>query len=406
MSRLEGKVLVAQGGGPTAVINQSVVGVTLEARKFPQVKAVYGAIHGVQGIVKEDFLDLTRETTHNLEQVAETPSSALLSTRDKPDDAYCARIFKVMQKHDIRYFFYVGGNDSSDTVRIVNQHAEEAGYEFRAIHIPKTIDNDLLLNDHCPGFGSAARFVTQAFIGLNLDNRALSGVLIGVVMGRHAGFLTASSSLARKYLDEGPHLVYLPERPFSTHRFIADVDRIYTKHGLCTVAVSEGIQDDKGTPIALTLSDSAERDAHGNVQLSGSGALGDLLADQIKSKLKIKRVRSDTFGYLQRSFLGVVSDRDAHEAREVGEIAVQYAMWDNVDGSVVLRRPVLNYSVSYDLVPLESVAGKTRVMPDEFINAEGDGVTTAFDNYCRPLVGSSVPEPHRLRAPRVPALPD
>jgi ATP-dependent phosphofructokinase / diphosphate-dependent phosphofructokinase len=406
MSRLEGKVLVAQGGGPTAVINQSVVGVTLEARKFPQVRAVYGAIHGVKGIVDEDFLDLTRETTHNLEQVAQTPSSALLSTRDKPDDEYCARMFKVMQKHDIRYFFYVGGNDSSDTVRIVNQHAEEAGYEFRAIHIPKTIDNDLLLNDHCPGFGSAARFVTQAFIGLNLDNRALSGVLIGVIMGRHAGFLTASSSLARKYLDEGPHLVYLPERPFSTDRFIADVDRIYKKHGLCTVAVSEGIQDDKGTPIALTLSDSAERDAHGNVQLSGTGVVGDLLADQIKSKLKIKRVRADTFGYLQRSFLGVVSDRDAHEAREVGEIAVQYAMWDNVDGSVVIRRPVQNYSVSYDLVPLESVAGKTRVMPDEFINAEANGVTTAFENYCRPLIGSSVPEPHRLRAPRVPALPD
>ena len=406
MSRLEGKVLVAQGGGPTAVINQSVVGVTLEARKFTQVKAVYGAIHGVQGIVKEDFLDLTRETTHNLEQVAETPSSALLSTRDKPDEEYCARMFKVMQKHDIRYFFYVGGNDSSDTVRIVNQHAEEAGYEFRAIHIPKTIDNDLLLNDHCPGFGSAARFVTQAFIGLNLDNRALSGVLIGVIMGRHAGFLAASSSLARKYLDEGPHLVYLPERAFSTDKFIADVDRVYKEHGLCTVAVSEGIQDDKGTPIALTLSSTAERDAHGNVQLSGTGVVGDLLADQIKLKLKIKRVRADTFGYLQRSFLGVVSDRDAHEAREVGEIAVQYAMWDNVDGSVVIRRPVLNYSVSYDLVPLEAVAGKTRVMPNEFINAEGDGVTTAFFNYCRPLIGSSVPEPHRLRAPRVPPLPD
>jgi 6-phosphofructokinase len=406
MSRLEGKALVAQGGGPTAVINQSVVGVTLEARKFTQVRAVYGAIHGVQGIVKEDFLDLTRETTHNLEQVAETPSSALLSTRDKPDEEYCARMFKVMQKHDIRYFFYVGGNDSSDTVRIVNQHAEEAGYEFRAIHIPKTIDNDLLLNDHCPGFGSAARFVTQAFIGLNLDNRALSGVLIGVIMGRHAGFLTASSSLARKYLDEGPHLIYLPERPFSADRFIADVDRVYKKHGLCTVAVSEGIQDEKGTPVALSLSGTAERDAHGNVQLSGTGAVGDLLAELVKSKLKIKRVRADTFGYLQRSFLGVVSDRDAHEAREVGEIAVQYAMWDNVDGSVVLRRPVMNYSVSYDLVPLESVAGKTRVMPDEFINPEGDGVTTAFYNYCRPLIGSSVPEPHRLRAPRVPALPD
>ena len=241
---------------------------------------------------------------------------------------------------------------------------------------------------------------------MNLDNRALSGVLIGVVMGRHAGFLTASSSLARKYLDEGPHLVYLPERPFSTERFIADVDRVYNEHGLCTVAVSEGIQDEKGTPIALALSSNAERDAHGNVQLSGTGVVGDLLADQIKSKLKIKRVRADTFGYLQRSFLGVVSDRDAHEAREVGEIAVQYAMWDNVDGSVVIRRPVMNYSLAYDLVPLESVAGKTRVMPDEFINAEGDGVTTAFYSYCRPLICSSVPEPHRLRAPRVPALPD
>lgn len=406
MSRLEGKVLVAQGGGPTAVINQSVVGVTLEARKFTQVKAVYGAIHGVQGILKEDFLDLTRETTHNLEQVAQTPSSALLSTRDKPDEEYCARMFKVMQKHDIRYFFYVGGNDSSDTVQIVNRNAEEAGYEFRAIHIPKTIDNDLLLNDHCPGFGSAARFVTQAFIGLNLDNRALSGVLIGVVMGRHAGFLTASSSLARKYLDEGPHLIYLPERPFSTDKFLAEVDRMYKEHGLCTVAVSEGVQDEDGTPIAQTLSGSVERDAHGNIQLSGTGVVGDLLAEQVKAKLKIKRVRADTFGYLQRSFLGVFSDRDAHEAREVGEIAVQYAMWDNVDGSVVIRRPVLNYSVSYDLVPLASIAGKTRTMPDEFINAEANGVTTAFDNYCRPLIGSSVPEPHRLRAPRVPMLPD
>ena len=406
MSRLEGKVLVAQGGGPTAVINQSVVGVTLEARKFTQVKAVYGAIHGVQGIVKEDFLDLTRETTHNAHGPRRGAHARLRSPRDQPNEAYCARMITVMQTHAIRSFFYVGGNASSDTVRIVNEQAEAANYEFRAIHIPKTIDNDLLLNDHCPGFGSAARFVTQAFTGLNLDNRALSGVLIGVVMGRHAGFLTASSSLARKYVDEGPHLIYLPERPFQPDRFLSDVDRVYSKHGLCTVAVSEGIQDRDGTPIALALSSSSDRDAHGNVQLSGTGVVGDLLADLVKSKLKIKRVRADTFGYLQRSFLGVVSDRDAHEAREVGEIAVQYAMWDNVDGSVVINRPVLNYSVSYDLVSLASVAGKTRVMPDEFINDDGDGVTVAFHNYCRPLLGSSVPEAHRLRAPRVSALPD
>jgi len=403
-SRLEGKVLVAQGGGPTAVINQSIVGVTLEARKFSQVKSVYGAVHGVQGIVNEDFLDLTRETTHNLERVAATPSSALLSTRDKPDEEYCTRMFKVMQKHDIRYFFYVGGNDSSDTVRIVNEQAEASGYEFRAIHIPKTIDNDLAVNDHCPGFGSAARYVGLAFMGLNLDNRALAGVLIGVVMGRHAGFLTASSILGRKYVDDGPHLIYMPERPFHREKFLADVERAYRDYGRCIVAVSEGIQDETGQSVMVSLTKNVETDAHGNVQLSGSGALGDLLAKLVKDQLRVKRVRADTFGYMQRSFMGVVSDRDAHEAREVGEIAVQYAMWDNVDGSVVIRRPVQNYSVSYDLVALREVAAKTRHMPDEFINEPGNGVTQEFYNYCRPLVGSGFPEQHRLRAPRVPKL--
>jgi 6-phosphofructokinase 1 len=226
-------------------------------------------------------------------------------------------------------------------------------------------------------------------------------VLIGVVMGRHAGFLTAASVLARKYFDEGPHLIYLPERPFSTDKFLADVDRVYKEYGLCTLAVSEGIQDETGAPILSRLLSREERDAHGNVQLSGTGLLGDLLADLVREKLKIKRVRADTFGYLQRSFMGVVSDRDAREAREVGEIAVQYAMWDNVDGSIVIRRPVLNYSVSYDLAPLAEVGGKTRHMPHEFINAEGNGVTPAFYSYCRPLVGSGFPEPHRLRAPRV-----
>ncbi|MCF7673997.1 MAG: 6-phosphofructokinase [Akkermansiaceae bacterium] len=401
MSSLKGKVLVAQGGGPTAVINQSVVGVALEARKFAQVTAVYGAVHGVRGIVNEDFVDLTRETTHNLERVADTPSSALLSTRDKPDEEYCARMFKVMQAHDVRYFFYVGGNDSSDTVRIVNEQARAANYELRAIHIPKTIDNDLTENDHCPGFPSAARFVAQAFMGVNLDNRALTGVYIGVVMGRHAGFLTAASALARKHLDDGPHLVYVPERAFDISRFLTDVDRLVAQHGLCTIAVSEGISDASGTPMITKLNKTEERDDHGNIQLSGTGALGDLLADTIRRELKLKRVRADTLGYLQRCFMGCRSDRDAHEAREVGEKAVQFAMWDNVDGSVAIRRPVLDYSVDYELVPLENVAGKTRHMPDNFINADGNGVTADFHNYCRPLIGSNVPEPHRLRAPRV-----
>jgi ATP-dependent phosphofructokinase / diphosphate-dependent phosphofructokinase len=400
MAKLEGKVLVAQGGGPTAVINQSLMGVVIEARKYPQVTRVYGAINGVSGIVKEELMDLTQETTHNLEQVGLTPSSALLSTRDKPDDAYCERIFKVLKAHDVRYFFYIGGNDSSDTARIVNLNAERAHYDLRCVHIPKTIDNDLVINDHTPGFPSAARFVALAFMGANLDNRSLPGVYVAVVMGRHAGFLTAASSLGRSYPDDGPHLIYMPERAFSPERFLGDVDRVYKKLGRCIVAVSEGIVDDQGSPIMTRLASAGEKDAHGNVQLSGTGALGDLLADEVRGKLKIKRVRADTFGYLQRSFMGVVSDVDQHEAREVGEKAVHFALWHDIDGSVTIHRTG-NYSVDYQLTPLSEIAAKTRHMPSEFVSPEGNDVTEAFYAYARPLLGSGMPRANRVRAPKV-----
>src|SRR5471032_1724510 len=337
-----GKIVVAQGGGPTAVINQSLAGVVLEARRFRDVTRVYGALHGVRGIINEDLVDLTRETSHNLELVAATPSSALGSTRDKPDLAYCEEIFKVLRAHEIEQFYYIGGNDSSDTVRIVSEQAQKAGYPLRSIHIPKTIDNDLVGSDHTPGFPSAARFVAQAFAGANLDNAALPGVYVGVVMGRHAGFLTAASALAKEI----------------------------------------------------------ERDAHGNVQLSGTGALADLLCDEIKAKLGIKRVRGDTFGYLQRSFIGCVSDVDQREAREVGEKAVQFAMWGDRDGSVAIKRTGF-YSVDYALLPLTDVAGKTRTMEDEFISDSGTDVTDAFRMYLRPLLGSSMPDAFRLRAAKV-----
>lgn len=390
------KILVAQGGGPTAVINQSMVGVVLEARRSRAVDLVYGARHGVRGIVSEDFVDLTQETSHNLELVASTPSSALGSTRDKPDAAYCHKIFKVLQAHGISHFFYIGGNDSSDTVRIVAEEAAAAGYPLRCIHIPKTIDNDLVGNDHTPGFPSAARFVAQAFAGANLDNAALPGVYLGVVMGRHAGFLTAASALGKKFADDGPHLIYLPERVFETERFLADVKAMYERHGRCVVAVSEGIHDAAGAPMLAQLARDLERDDHGNVQLSGTGALADLLCEEIKSKLGIKRVRGDTFGYLQRSFIGCVSDVDQREAREVGEKAVQFAFHGDRDGSVAIKRTGF-YSVDYELLPLAAVAGKTRVMEDEFISAEGTDVTDAFRLYLRPLLGSGMPDAFRLR---------
>ncbi len=390
------KILVAQGGGPTAVINQSLAGVVLEARKFHGVSRVYGAHHGVRGIVNEDLLDLTQETSHNLEMVANTPSSALGSTRDKPDAKYCHEIFKVLQAHGIGAFFYIGGNDSSDTVRIVNEEALKANYSLRCVHIPKTIDNDLVGNDHTPGFPSAARFVAQAFAGANLDNAALPGVYVGVVMGRHAGFLTAASALGKKFPEDGPHLIYVPERVFDIDKFLADVKKTYDRLGRCVIAVSEGIHDAEGAPIITKLAEQIEHDAHGNVQLSGTGALADLLCEEIKNKLKIKRVRGDTFGYLQRSFIGCVSDVDQREAREVGEKAVQYAMWGEHSGSVSIKRTGY-YSVDYELAPLESVAGKTRVMEDEFIASCGTDVTDAFRLYLRPLLGSKMPDAFRLR---------
>ncbi|HHU79534.1 MAG: 6-phosphofructokinase [Caldicoprobacterales bacterium] len=401
--KLQGKVLIAQGGGPTAVINQSLVGAVLEARKYPQVTRIYGALNGVSGVINEQFLDLTQETEHNLEMVANTPSSALLSTRDKPDAEYCRKMFEVMRAHDIRYFFYIGGNDSSDTVRIVSEHAKREGYELRAVHIPKTIDNDLMVNDHTPGFGSAARFVAQAFMGVNLDNRALPGVYIGVVMGRHAGFLTAASAMAQQFPDDGPHLIYLPERCFDTDKFLADVKSVYDKYGRCVIAISEGVQDEDGVPIITKFADKVEKDAHGNVQLSGSGALGDVLSKHIRDNLNIKRVRADTFGYLQRSFMGCVSDTDQIEAREVGERAAQYAILHNLEGSVTIHR-VGNYAVDYKLTDIKEIAALTKLMPDEFINEEGNHVTEAFRAYVRPLMGSDLPVAARLRAPMVEKL--
>ena len=395
-----GKILVAQGGGPTAVINQSLVGVVLEARRFRDVTRVYGARHGVRGIVSEDFVDLTQETSHHLEGVAATPASALGSTRDKPDLAYCQEIFKVLRAHEIEHLFYIGGNDSSDTVRIVNEEASKAGYPLCCVHIPKTIDNDLVGNDHTPGFPSAARFVAQAFAGANLDNAALPGVYVGVVMGRHAGFLTAASALGKKFPDDGPHLIYVPERIFEIERFLADVKATYARFGRCVIAVSEGIHDATGAAMITRLAGSVEKDAHGNVQLSGTGALADLLCEEIKSKLGIKRVRGDTFGYLQRSFLGCVSDVDQREAREVGEKAVQYAMWGKHSGSVAIKRTG-DYAVDYELLPLQAVAGKTRTMEAEFLTPEGTDVTDAFRRYLRPLLGSDMPDAYRLRGAKV-----
>jgi len=277
----------------------------------------------------------------------------------------------------------------------------DAGYELRVTHVPKTIDNDLRVTDHCPGYGSAAKFVAQAFMGVNLDNRSLPGVYIGVVMGRHAGFLTAASVFARKYHDDGPHLIYVPERAFDSEEFLASVDATYNEFGRVVVAVSEGIKDSSGNTVAASLLKNLEKDAHGNIQLSGNTSLGDALAELVKKRLNIKRVRSDTFGYLQRSFLGCVSAVDANEAREVGERAVQIAAWHRIDGSITIER-VGDYGVRYNLTPLADVAKETKSMPDEFIRG-ANNVTDEFKMYARPLLGE-LPVYDRIQAPIVDKL--
>lgn len=396
-NELKGNMLIAQSGGPTAVINQSLVGAVLEAKKHDCIQRIYGSLHGIQGILNEDFINLKRESEKNLLSVANTPSSALGSVRKKPDASDCEQMFAVMQKYNVRYFFYIGGNDSAETAHIVNEEAKKKDYDLHCYHICKTVDNDLFQNDHTPGYGSAAKFVTQAFMGDNLDNRALPGVKINVVMGRHAGFLTAASALARVHDDDGPHLVYLPERPFRMGDFIKDVKRVYKKYGRCVVAVSEGVADGRGTPIAAKLSSQEEKDSHGNVQLSGTGALGDLLANAIKEKTDISRVRADTFGYLQRSFAGLVSEVDAEEAFKVGEEAVKNSVKADTDGSIAIKRKdTRKYAVEFQRVPLKSVARDSREMPAKFINKDGNDVTQAFIDYAKPLLGK-LPEIGRFK---------
>ncbi|MEM8834947.1 MAG: 6-phosphofructokinase [Planctomycetota bacterium] len=389
--RVRGNAIIGQSGGPTAVINQSVVGVVEALRGTAEIPKILGMRHGVRGLIEDDILDLTGVDQATLDAVALTPSAGLGSTRDKPDAAYCEKIFEACKKHDVRYFFYTGGNDSSDTCRIVNDLSNEQGYELRCFHVPKTIDNDLMENDHTPGYASAARYTGLMFMGDQLDNRALPGIKINVVMGRHAGFLTAAAALMRdRDHADGPHLIYVPEVAFDIDRFVGEVQDVFDKHGRCQIAVSEGIAGESGESIGAQLI-KGEVDDHGNVQLSGSGALGDQLSDLLKQKLKPvggkpPRVRADTLGYPQRCYPDA-SPVDQAEARMAGRKAGEIALTGDHDGSIAIQRAASgSYEASFVRVPLDAVAGKTRHLPKEFLKGTSD-VSDAFVEWLKPLVG-------------------
>lgn len=384
---VKGNLIIGQSGGPTMVINQSLVGAVLEALKYEEIDGIYGMENGVQGLLEERIVDLRKETRETLEKVANSTGAALGSCRYKPTKEDCEKIFDICKKYNIRYFFYIGGNDTAETANILNEIATAENYELALFHIPKTIDNDLRETDHCPGYGSAAKYVSLLFRGDNLDNLSLKGIKLNIVMGRNAGWLTAASALAREREDDGPHLIYIPERPVSIDKLVNDIDNVYKKYGRALIAVSEGLRNTDGE--LMLKSKLTEKDAYGNIQLSGSGALGDFLAAEIKSRLGGKlRVRADTLGYAQRSFPGVVSEVDAKEAREVGAAAVRYAMKGEMRGSVIIKRIGTGeeYAVEMGLTELEKVARVTKDLPDEFIKGDND-VTDAFIEYARPLVG-------------------
>ena len=391
-------MVIAQSGGPSMVINASLVGAVMAARSKrtgAKIGRILGARHGIAGILSGDYVDLRAPSDEKLMAVARTPSSALGSVRRKPTPEDCRAIFEAFRRRKVGYFFYIGGNDSADAARIVAEEAEKDGYPLVCYHIPKTIDNDLRSCDHTPGFGSAARFVACALKGDDLDNRALGGVKIDVIMGRDAGFLTAASALARENRGDGPHLIYLPERPFSLDAFTNDVVDMMKRHGRCVVAVSEGIRDAKGELFAKKFA-GGERDSHGNLQLSGTGALGDFLAKHLKAKAGVARVRADTFGYLQRSFPGVASKTDFREAFAAGGAAVLAALdaatarrpKAPAKGTIaIVRAKGAKYEISYEARPVQDAAKFTRSMPDAFIAKNGHDVTKAFLDYARPIVG-------------------
>lgn len=395
MKKKSNNMVIAQSGGPSMVINASLVGAVLAAKKAgTKIGKILGARHGIQGILGRDYIDLRKPSLKKLEAIALTPSSALGSCRMKPTADDCRKIFEEFKRLDVGYFFYIGGNDSADAARIIGEEAEKDGYPLVVYHIPKTIDNDLLSCDHTPGFASAARFVACAIKGDDLDNRALGGVKIDIIMGRDAGFLTAASALARANKDDGPHLIYLPERPFSLDGFVKDVQATMKKLGRCVVAVSEGIRDENGESIGARFA-GGEKDSHGNVQMSGTGALGDYLAKYLKENSDVKRVRADTFGYLQRSFPGVASEVDVEEAGMVGYAAVQAALMAAkgidgvpVKGTIGIRRAKgKTYKPQFMALPAQAAAKYTRSVPDKFIAKNGHDVTKAFIDYAKPLVG-------------------
>ncbi len=383
--------MFGQSGGPTSVINSSAAGVFIEALEQKNITAVYGAAHGIKGILEEDFYDMGQEDKEELLLLKHTPSSNLGSVRYKlksadVDETDYKRILEVFKKYNIRYFFYNGGNDSMDTCNKISKYLLKSGYDCNIIGVPKTIDNDLYGTDHCPGYSSAAKYVASTLMEINLDAKVYDKGQVAVIeiMGRNAGWLTAAAALAN-YKGLGADLIYLPEVPFSVDKFVSDVKRVMAENnGKCIACVSEGIRDKDGNFIVETLSQAKSKDGFGHVQLGG---LAIQLADLIHNECNVK-VRGIEFSLMQRCAAHLASGNDIEEAFNAGRFAVKSACEGETDKMVVFERDMSSgsYKCIYKLMPVELAANTEKKVPLEWITEDGTGLTQDYVDYALPLI--------------------
>ena len=400
--KLIGACIFGQSGGPTAVINASAYGVIRAALDADEITKVYGAAHGIRGVLDDKLYIMDEEDPNELKLLLHTPSSELGSCRYKiadpeKDDTDYKRILEIFKKYNVRYFFYNGGNDSMDTCNKISRYMESVGYECRVMGVPKTIDNDLFGTDHCPGFASAAKYIATSCMEINKDARVYDNGMITVVeiMGRHAGWLAASAALATEF-GSGPDLVYLPEVDFDMDRFLSDVQRVYEKTGKVLVAVSEGIHYADGSFVSEAKTSAT--DGFGHAQLGGLAAL---LANVIKEHIGAK-VRGIELSLLQRCGAHLASATDVEEARRAGEEAVLQAV-NGVSGKMIaFEREMIDgkYHCKYVLLPLSSVANFEKKVPLEWLNEEQNGLRHEFIDYVLPLIQGEPELPLECSLPR------
>jgi len=399
MAELVGNVLVGQSGGPTAVINASVAGIISEALNHECIEEIYGTLNGVLGILQEDLIDLASESQQQIRALRHTPGAALGTCRYKlKKQQDFERVLEVFKAHNIRYFFYIGGNDSQDTADKISKLAQQQGYELRVIGVPKTIDNDLPLTDHTPGYASAVKYITTAVREIACDNEAMGqGDLVSIVevMGRSAGWIAAGASLAKRrdHPHDPPHLILLPEIPFNQEKVLEDVKRTLKREKYCLIVVAEGLVDADGNYVAAD----GATDAFGHAQLGGAG---DALAEIIGQNIPGTKVRVAKPGLLQRCAAHAASKTDADEAYLAGQAAVEAAINGETDKMVTLvRGDTEHYTTETGLAPLSEVANAIKKLPREWINEDGVSMNFQFLRYAQPLMQGEVTVPYDAGAP-------